>query len=214
MELTSLTDPTLVPLAVAEAIGLPSGMGTASADGVARTIGSKRLLLVLDNCEHLIDAVAHMVESILRFSSHAVILATSRETLRTRGECVYRVPPLDVPQSDSERPAEIIANSAVQLFLTRGKALHISDLHHEQALRLIATICRKLDGIPLAIEFAAAPTLSLWTEKDFHVQDTECSAACWPRCRGQSRLCSNRENLLDRSGPRRFRGRLGLAESV
>ncbi len=88
MELASLADPNLVPLAVAEAIGLPTDRGAKSAESVARDIGGTRLLLVLDNCEHLIDAATHLAESILRLSSRAVILATSRETLRTTGEHV------------------------------------------------------------------------------------------------------------------------------
>jgi non-specific serine/threonine protein kinase len=161
VELASLADPNLVPIAVTEAIGLPSGMGPQSADGVARGIGYKRLLLVLDNCEHLIDVAAHLAERILRLSPRAVIMATSRETLRTQGECVYRVPPLDVPQRDSDQAAEILGNSAVQLFLGRSEALHITDLRDEKNLRLIAGICRQLDGIPLAIEFAAARAASL-----------------------------------------------------
>ena len=161
VELASLADPNLIPVAVTEAIGLPSGMGPQSAQGVARGIGNKRLLLVLDNCEHLIDAAAHLAESILRLAPSAVILATSRETLRVQGECVYRVPPLDVPRRDAAQPAEILGNSSVQLFLGRAEALHITNLRDEKNLRLIGGICRQLDGIPLAIEFAAAHAASL-----------------------------------------------------
>jgi non-specific serine/threonine protein kinase len=161
VELASLADPNLVPLAVAEAIGLPTGRGAKSAEGVARDIGGRRLLLVLDNCEHLIDAAAHLAESILRLSSRTVILATSRETLRTNGEHVYRVPPLDVPQHDSGRAADILGNSAVQLFLDRAEASDMVGLRDGQNLRLIARICRHLDGMPLAIEFAAARAASL-----------------------------------------------------
>jgi DNA-binding winged helix-turn-helix (wHTH) protein len=161
VELASLADPSLVPLAVAEAIGLQTGRGAKSAEGVARDIGGRRLLLVLDNCEHLIDAAAHLAESILRLSSRAVILATSRETLRTNGEHVYRVPPLDVPQHESGQAADILGNSAVQLFLDRAEASHMLGLRDGQNLRLIARICRHLDGMPLAIEFAAARAASL-----------------------------------------------------
>jgi non-specific serine/threonine protein kinase len=161
VELGSLADPNLVPAAVTEAIGLPSGMGPQSAESVARGIGHKRLLLVLDNCEHLIGAAAQLAESILRHSPRAVILATSRETLWIQGERVYRVPPLDVPQHDSDQAADILGNSAVQLFLGRAEALHMADLRDEKSLRLIAGICRQLEGIPLAIEFAAARAASL-----------------------------------------------------
>ena len=161
VELASLADPNLVPLAVAEAIGLQTGRGAKSAEGVARDIGGRRLLLVLDNCEHLIDVAAHLAENILRLSSRAVILATSRETLRTIGEHVYRVPPLDVPQHDLSEPADILGNSAVQLFLDRVEASDMIGLRDGQNLRLIARICRHLDGMPLAIEFAAARAASL-----------------------------------------------------
>lgn len=161
VELASLADPSLVPLAVAEAIGLPTDRGAKSAESVARDIGGRRLLLVLDNCEHLIDAATQLAESILRLSSRAIILATSRETLRTNGEHVYRVPPLDVPKHESGQAAEILGNSAVRLFLDRAEASHMVGLRDRQNLRLIARICRHLDGMPLAIEFAAARAASL-----------------------------------------------------
>ncbi|SKA29814.1 non-specific serine/threonine protein kinase [Enhydrobacter aerosaccus] len=161
VELASLADPNLVPLAVAEAVGLPTDRGAKSADSVARDIGGRRLLLVLDNCEHLIDAATQLAESILRLSSRAVIVATSRETLRTNGEHVYRVPPLDVPPHESAQADEILGNSAVQLFLDRAEATHMVGLRDRQNLRLIANICRHLDGMPLAIEFAAARAASL-----------------------------------------------------
>ena len=161
VELTSLADPNLVPLAVAEAIGLQTAGGAVSAEAVARGIGHGRLLLVLDNCEHLIDAAARLVDVIVRRSQHAVVLATSRETLRTDGECIYRVPPLEVPPDDSVQVGEVLGNSAVQLFLRRTEELHATGLRDEQNLRLIAMICRHLDGIPLAIEFAAARAASL-----------------------------------------------------
>ncbi len=160
-ELVSLADPNLVALAVAEAIGLPLTGGPVSADMVARGIGQRRLLLVLDNCEHLIDAAAQLVETIVRNAPHVVVLATSRETLRINGERVYHVPPLDVPQYDADPAAEILGNSAVQFFLSRAEALHMPSLRDEQNLRLIARICRRLDGMPLAIEFAAARAASL-----------------------------------------------------
>jgi non-specific serine/threonine protein kinase len=164
-ELASLADPNLAPLAVAEAIGLQARGGPTSAEGVSRAIGNDRLLLVLDNCEHLIDAVARLAETIVRNAPHTVILATSRETLRTNGEYVYRVPPLDVPQHGSDLAAEILGNSAVQLFLGRAEALNMADLRDGQNLRSIARICRHLDGVPLAIEFAAARAASLGLSK-------------------------------------------------
>jgi non-specific serine/threonine protein kinase len=161
VELASLADPNLVPLAVSEAIGLPSTSGPVPADAVARGVGHNRLLLVLDNCEHLVDAAARLVEAIIRAAPHAVILVTSRERLRIDGECVYRVPTLEVPPHDCDQAVEILGNSAVQLFLGRAEALHITGLRDGQNLRLIASICRHLDGMPLAIEFASARAASL-----------------------------------------------------
>ncbi|HUN99023.1 MAG TPA: LuxR family transcriptional regulator, partial [Bradyrhizobium sp.] len=161
VELAPLADPDLVPLAVSHALGLHTGGGTASAESAARAIGLKRLVVVLDNCEHLIDAAAQLAETILRLAPHAVIVATSREMLRTQGEYVYRVPSLEVVGHDTSEPAELLRSSAIKLFLARAEALQIDDLCDEQHLRLIGRICRRLDGIPLAIEFAAARAATL-----------------------------------------------------
>jgi non-specific serine/threonine protein kinase len=162
VELVSSADPSLVPLAAGEVIGLQSGGGQMSADAVAKAIGDRRLLLVLDNCEHLIGAAEQLAATIIRIAPNAVVLTTSRETLRTPGEYVYSVPPLDVPQNDADRTAaDILGNSAIQLFLSRAEALQMTDLRDERGLRLIVGICRRLDGIPLAIEFAASRAASL-----------------------------------------------------
>jgi non-specific serine/threonine protein kinase len=161
VELTSLADPKLLPVAVATAIGRQSGGGPMSVEGIARAIGDSRLLLLLDNCEHLVDAVTELAEAIVRLSRNAVILATSRETLRTDGERIYRVPPLDVPQHEPGDIGDILNHSAVEMFLRRAEALDMAGLRDEKNLRLIAMICRHLDGIPLAIEFAAARAASL-----------------------------------------------------
>ena len=96
VELVSLSDPDLVPSAVAGGLGLKLG-GEISAELVARAIGAQKLLLVLDNCEHVIDAAAKLAETIVRMCPRTTILATSREILKIEGEYVYRVPPLDVP---------------------------------------------------------------------------------------------------------------------
>ncbi len=161
VELASLADPSLLPAAVGEAIGLQANGRPMSAEGVARVIGHDRLLIVLDNCEHLVEAAAQLAEAIVRLAPNAVMVATSRETLKINGERVYRVPPLEVPQHESSLPDEIIRNSAVQMFLSLTEAPHVAGLRDEQSLRSIANICRHLDGLPLAIEFAAARSTSL-----------------------------------------------------
>jgi predicted ATPase/DNA-binding winged helix-turn-helix (wHTH) protein len=156
VDLVSLSDPGLVPSTVAGVLGLKLGGDEISAESVARLIGGKRLLLVLDNCEHLIDATARLVETVLRLCPAASVVATSREVLRIEGEHVYRVPPLDVPNQHQEESDIVLGHSAVQLFVARARALNSALSPHGENLRAIAAICRRLDGIPLAIEFAAA----------------------------------------------------------
>jgi predicted ATPase/DNA-binding winged helix-turn-helix (wHTH) protein len=155
VELASLTDPGLVPSTVASTLGLKLA-GEISAESVARAVGARHLLLVLDNCEHVIDAVAHLAETLTRLCPRTTIVATSREILRIDGESVYRVPPLDVPAPGQAAPDYIMQYSAVELFVARTKALNAGFSPTAEDLASIAAICRHLDGIPLAIEFAAA----------------------------------------------------------
>lgn len=154
VELASLSDADLVPSTVAAALGLKLG-GDISTESIARAIGGKHILLVLDNSEHVIDAVANLAEAIARSCARTTIVATSREILRINAESVYRVPPLDVPAAGQAAPDFILDHSAVQLFVTRTKALNAGFSPSADDLVSIATICRRLDGIPLAIEFAA-----------------------------------------------------------
>ena len=156
VELASLSAPDLVPSAVASVLGLKISGETISADSVARAIGGRHLLLVLDNCEHVIDAVATLTEVLVRQCPRTTILATSREILRIDGEFVYRVPPLDVPAAEAAEPDHILGHSAVELFIARTQALAPDFSPRAGDLPAIAAICRHLDGIPLAIEFAAA----------------------------------------------------------
>src|SRR6267143_2775863 len=160
VELVSLSDPSLVPTALAGALGLQLGGHEISAESVARAIGAQKLLLVLDNCEHVIDAAAKLAETVVRMCSRTTILATSREILKIEGEYVYRVPPLDVPPQHEE-PGNIVAHSAVQLFIATTSALHSDFSPHGENLPAIAAICRRLDGIPLAIDFAATRVAAL-----------------------------------------------------
>ena len=97
IELNALSDPSLVPSAVARILGLSPGGDIVSSVSIARALGKMRLLLVIDNCEHLVEAIADLVETILRMCPNVSILTTSREVLRIDGEYVFRVPPLDVP---------------------------------------------------------------------------------------------------------------------
>jgi predicted ATPase len=160
VELGALSDPGLVPSAVAAALGLKLGSGAISAEAVARSIGGKKLLMVLDNCEHVIDAAARLAETLVQLCPRATILATSRELLRVEGEYAYRVPPLDVPPDQAE-PGSILGHGAVALFVARTTAAHASFAPGTEGLLAIAALCRRLDGIPLALEFAAARVTTL-----------------------------------------------------
>jgi predicted ATPase/DNA-binding winged helix-turn-helix (wHTH) protein len=161
VELSSLSDPGLVPSVVANVLGLKLSGETISAETVARAIGARHLLLVLDNCEHVIDAVATLTEMLVRLCPRTTILATSQEVLRIDGEYVYRVPPLEVPDAAVQEPDQILGHSAVELFIARTKALESSFSPRAEDLPQIAAICRQLDGMPLAIEFAAARAATL-----------------------------------------------------
>ncbi|MEA2917967.1 MAG: hypothetical protein QOJ15_10048, partial [Bradyrhizobium sp.] len=163
-ELVSLSDPALVPTAVAGVLGLKLGGNEISAESVARAIGSQKLLLVLDNCEHVIDASARLAETVVRMCPRTTILATSREILKIEGECVYRVPPLDVP-SQFEEPDNIPGHSAVHLFIATTRAWQSDFLPDGEKLAAIAAICRRLDGIPLAIDLAATRVATLGLQR-------------------------------------------------
>src|SRR5271155_2540470 len=164
VDMASVSDPALLPRMVAAVLGLTPGRDEISPESVARTIGAKRLLLVLDNCEHVIDGVAKLTETVMHLCPATSIVATSREVLRIEGEHVYRVPPLDVPSSHQEDPNIALGCSAVQLFIARTRALDSTFSPHGEILRVTAAICRRLDGIPLAIEFAAARAAVLGPE--------------------------------------------------
>ena len=156
VELASLSDLALVSTAVAGALRVPTGLTSVTPETIARSIGDKKLLLVLDNCEHLIEAVATLAETLLVHCPHTTIIATSQETLRIQGEHVYRVPPLEVPAAGQNEAERILNSSAVELFITRTKASDSGFVPRVGDLPSIGAICRHLDGIPLAIEFAAA----------------------------------------------------------
>jgi predicted ATPase len=141
--------------AVAAAIGLEVGPGLTT-QGLVAALRGRRMLLVLDNCAHLIDAVAELVSAILRGAPGVRILATSREPLRCEGEHLCRLEPLEVPPAGRIDAAEALRYPAVRLFAWHAEAtLDGFELADEDA-PVAAEICRKLDGIPLAIELAAA----------------------------------------------------------
>src|SRR5207247_2102897 len=155
-ELGSLADADLVPVAVAAALGLSFGAGPVTTDRVAVALRAKHLLLVIDNCEHVIEVAAAMAEAVLRASPLTRVLATSRESLRATEEYVYRVPSLDVPVDDNVDVEDVSRHGAVRLFNVRAHAAEPGYDAHPRHAVVAARICRRLDGIPLAIELAAA----------------------------------------------------------
>jgi predicted ATPase len=160
VELATLSDPSRVPYAVAGALDLKLS-DEISDQAIARGIGEKKVLLVLDNCEHLVDACARVVDTIIRTCPNAVILATSRESMRIEAEQVYRVPALRVPPQGLNDSSSILEHSAIQLFIARAAASDSDFSPNAADLPSIVDICRRLDGIPLAIEFAAARVSAL-----------------------------------------------------
>jgi predicted ATPase/DNA-binding winged helix-turn-helix (wHTH) protein len=161
VEFSPLADPSLVPATVAAAVGLELSAGERSAQRLAQALSHRRILLVLDTCDHVVIAAATVAEAILRTGSTARVIATSREPLKAEGEWVYPVPPLAVPTDDAHKAEDPSHYGAVRLFLARAQA---ADPHFEpdrQTNAVIAALCRRLDGIPLAIELAAARTATL-----------------------------------------------------
>ncbi len=154
-ELAAVTDGELIAQSVASALGVEEEPGRPLQQRLADYLEAKRLLLVLDNCEHLVATAAPFVQSILTSCEGLQILATSRDPLRIPGERVWRVPPLSVPESASVPLAEVSGYEGVRLFVERARAVSPLILDHASANHVVE-ICRRLDGIPLALEMAAA----------------------------------------------------------
>jgi predicted ATPase/DNA-binding winged helix-turn-helix (wHTH) protein len=161
-QFSPLADPKLVPAAITAAVGLELG-GEASVQNVAQGLAGRRLLLVLDTCEHVIEIAASMTEAALGAGSELRILATSRESLKAEGEWVYPVSPLAVPRADVEQ-GDFLEYGAIRLFMERARAADPRFAPDRPRVELIAAICRRLDGIPLAIELAAARAPALGVE--------------------------------------------------
>ncbi len=164
-ELAPLSDPGLVPVTVAVALGVTLLAGAESPERVAAALGAKRVLLLLDNCEHVIEAAARMAEALLRANPNARVMATSREPLRAPGEYVCRVLPLEVPAEGAEGRENLLEAAAVQLFVARAQAVELHFSLDARTAAITGAVCRRLDGIPLAIELAAARTAALGLEE-------------------------------------------------
>ncbi|MDB4895292.1 MAG: hypothetical protein JWN15_1554 [Firmicutes bacterium] len=157
VELAALTDPLLVPAVVAATLGLHEHPRRTPLELLVEHVKSTQMLLVLDNCEHLVDACAALADTLLRSGADLWILATSREALRIPGESLYPVPPLRVPVR-TQLPAvdRLREFDAIALFLDRAAAMAQGFTVTAENAPAIVRICRTLDGMPLAIELAAA----------------------------------------------------------
>jgi non-specific serine/threonine protein kinase len=168
VELEALTDGTLVAGSVAQALGVREEPGRPLLETLAEALAAKRLLLLLDNCEHLVQAVAGVAQALLRACPGLRLLATSREALGVPGEIVWRTPTLGAPDPrllDGMRRDAIARYEAVRLFVDRAMAAQPAFALTDQNAAVVARICHRLDGIPLAIELAAARVKVLQPEK-------------------------------------------------
>lgn len=155
--LAPIDDPLLVAPILLQALGWVESKDLPARQQLVAGIGEKRLLLVLDNCEHLIDAVASICADLVSGCSQVKILATSREALRIPGEWLYPVPPLALPREDATAEGLISAQySALTLFTERARAVRPDFRLETGNAQAVASICRQLDGLPLAIELIAA----------------------------------------------------------
>src|SRR5919107_2998052 len=166
VELAPLTDPSLVSQAVAAALGVREQPGRSLIDTLTDYLGSKKLLLVLDNCEHLVEACAALAETLLQFCPNLRILATSREALGITGEVAWPVPSLSLPDLRRMPDIENLPRyESARLFVERTVAVTPTFTLTEQNASAVAQVCYRLDGIPLAIELAAARTKMLSVEE-------------------------------------------------
>ncbi|MBI4673578.1 MAG: tetratricopeptide repeat protein [Chloroflexi bacterium] len=161
VELAPLADAALVPYTLAAALGVREKGGQSLDAALANFLKPRQLLLVLDNCEHLIDGCAHWSAQILQACPRVKILATSRERLGILGESVFPVPPLGVVAEGAQRESraflrEVAHSSSAQLFVERASALELDFQLGRENATAIVEVCRRLDGLPLALELAAA----------------------------------------------------------
>ncbi len=157
VELAALGEPELVGPAIAQALGTRLASDRAPEVALAGHIGDRRQLLVLDNCEHLVEPVARLTEALLSRCPNLTVLATSREPLRIPGEVMWRVPSLSLPRLVSGAPAvESLDAESVRLFAIRAAQAAPGFALDGENANAVASLCHRLDGMPLAIELAAA----------------------------------------------------------
>src|SRR6516162_9909080 len=149
VDLAPITDPGLVPVTVARALGLPDQPGRSTMDTMLRFVRDRQMLMVLDNCEHLLDATAELIVALVGGAPGLTLLATSREPIGVTGEATWRVPSLS------------LADEAIELFTDRARLAQTGFIITDANAAAVGEICRRLDGMPLAIELAAARVRAL-----------------------------------------------------
>jgi predicted ATPase/class 3 adenylate cyclase len=157
VDFAPITDPELVSSVVAQALGMTQQAGRRIDEAIPHWLKRKTLLLILDNCEHVLEPVAALVASVLNTAADVRVLTTSRQALDIAGEAVHRVPSLSVPEhAVGLRREDALHYGAIALFVDRAMAADTRFVLTDDTVSIVAEICRHLDGIPLAIELAAA----------------------------------------------------------
>ncbi len=166
VELAPISDPEIVPAAVAQAVGAREAPDLSPTEALVEHLKPRRVLLILDNCEHLVGACADLADALLRTCPDLKLVATSREPLRVAGETNFVVPGLSLPGTGRPSgPEELAGYEAVRLFVERAGETGSGFALTEANASAVAHLCNKLDGIPLAIELAAARTRVLSVEQ-------------------------------------------------
>jgi len=165
VELARVSDGAHVAGVVVAACGLAEAPGATALQVLSHRLAKSDLLIVIDNCEHLLAACAELADALLRAGPEVRVLATAREPLGVAGETMWRIPSLSVPAEDERSLERVAATDAVQLFVERARASRPDFALDSANAPLVAGICRRLDGIPLALELAAARVRSLSVER-------------------------------------------------
>jgi len=166
IELAPVVDPSLVPGTLATVLGIREDASRPLLGLLAEVLRPKHLLLILDNCEHLLDTCAHVADALIRACPHVQIVATSREALGIAGETIYRVPSLTLPDTQQALSPETLSRSeAVRLFMDRAGSGQPHFTLTPANAPAVAQVCLRLDGIPLALEMAAARVRVLGVEQ-------------------------------------------------
>ena len=161
VELAAILEPQMVPQAAASVLGVKEEPGGTALDALTRFVRDRKLLIVLDNCEHVVHACAELAKRLLQAGPQVRVLASSRDALRIAGEAVFQVTPLPPPGQAEHSVESLLANDAVRLFVDRATAVQPAFRLTGKAAVAVAEICRRLDGIPLALELAAARTRAM-----------------------------------------------------